>query len=225
VSDIWYYATRNGRTGPIGTQQLQAALASLNTDDVFVWREGFADWKRVVDVPELGARISAPQWPPFVRDAADTAASQPDGQALPAKELVRQSALHIWFSFGGRLNRAPFWWVGFANLLALAISIVVAIAANVGWILFGIVLVATIISGFAIAVKRLHDRDKSGWWVLLFYVAPSVASAIGTASGDSGLLAVAGLVNLAISIWAFVEMGCLRGTAGTNRYGPDPLSG
>jgi uncharacterized membrane protein YhaH (DUF805 family) len=101
----------------------------------------------------------------------------------------------------------------------------VAIAANVGWILFGVVLVATIISGFAIAVKRLHDRDKSGWWVLLFYVAPNVASAIGTASGDSGLLAVAGLVNLAISIWAFVEMGCLRGTAGTNRYGPDPLSG
>jgi uncharacterized membrane protein YhaH (DUF805 family) len=32
------------------------------------------------------------------------------------------------------------------------------------------------------------------------------------------------LASLAISIWAFVELGCLRGTAGPNKYGPDPLA-
>jgi uncharacterized membrane protein YhaH (DUF805 family) len=32
------------------------------------------------------------------------------------------------------------------------------------------------------------------------------------------------LVATAISIWAFIELGCLRGTRGTNAYGPDPLA-
>ena len=34
------------------------------------------------------------------------------------------------------------------------------------------------ISAFAVGVKRLHDRDKSGWWILLFYLAPSVLGSI-----------------------------------------------
>lgn len=33
-----------------------------------------------------------------------------------------------------------------------------------------------------------------------------------------------GLASLAISIWALVELGFLRGTVGANRYGPDPLA-
>jgi len=32
------------------------------------------------------------------------------------------------------------------------------------------------------------------------------------------------VISFAISVWAFVELGCLRGTVGPNRYGPDPLS-
>jgi uncharacterized membrane protein YhaH (DUF805 family) len=31
------------------------------------------------------------------------------------------------------------------------------------------------------------------------------------------------LVAFAITVWAFVELGCLRGTVGPNQYGPDPL--
>jgi uncharacterized membrane protein YhaH (DUF805 family) len=31
------------------------------------------------------------------------------------------------------------------------------------------------------------------------------------------------LVSLALMIWGFVELGCLRGTVGPNRFGPDPL--
>ena len=32
-----------------------------------------------------------------------------------------------------------------------------------------------------------------------------------------------GLAAFAVGVWAFVELGCLRGTIGPNRYGPDPL--
>lgn len=53
--------------------------------------------------------------------------------------------------------------------------------------------------GLAMQVKRWHDRDKSGWMVLINFI-PIV-----------GLL------------WAFVELGFLQGTIGPNQYGNDPL--
>jgi uncharacterized membrane protein YhaH (DUF805 family) len=89
------------------------------------------------------------------------------------------------------------------------------------------------ISGIAVAIKRLHDRDKSGWWLLLFYFAPVVLIGIGTLLGvasvlgesaGGGILAMIFYVAGAVAgIWGFVELGCLRGTVGPNQYGPDPL--
>jgi uncharacterized membrane protein YhaH (DUF805 family) len=79
------------------------------------------------------------------------------------------------------------------------------------------------ISAFAVGVKRLHDRDKSGWWVLLFLLAPSVLGSIANTSEQPLVGFVLGLASFVISIWALVELGFLRGTVGPNRYGPDPL--
>jgi uncharacterized membrane protein YhaH (DUF805 family) len=48
--------------------------------------------------------------------------------------------------------------------------------------------------------------------------------AVGTTMEDSITIAgVLGLIAFAIGVWAFVELGCLRGTIGPNRYGSDPL--
>ena len=79
------------------------------------------------------------------------------------------------------------------------------------------------ISGFAIGIKRLHDRDKSGWWILLFYVAPSVLGGIANTCEQAVGSFVFGVASFAISIWGLVELGFLRGTVGPNPYGPDPL--
>ncbi len=77
--------------------------------------------------------------------------------------------------------------------------------------------------GLALGAKRLHDRDKSAWWLLLFYFVPGIlgttADRIGGGTGI--ILHIAGF---AITVWAFVELGCLRGTVGPNQYGPDPLA-
>ena len=40
-----------------------------------------------------------------------------------------------------------------------------------------------LISGIAVGIKRLHDRDKGGWWLLLFYVVPGLLGGIGMATG------------------------------------------
>jgi uncharacterized membrane protein YhaH (DUF805 family) len=77
--------------------------------------------------------------------------------------------------------------------------------------------------GLAISAKRLHDRDKSAWWLLVFYLLPGILSTAGNEMGDVGFILLH-IISFAISVWAFVELGCLRGTPGPNRYGPDPLS-
>jgi uncharacterized membrane protein YhaH (DUF805 family) len=77
--------------------------------------------------------------------------------------------------------------------------------------------------GLAIGAKRLHDRDKSAWWLLVFYALPGILSTAGNEIGDLGFI-ILHIISFGITVWAFVELGCLRGTRGPNRYGPDPLS-
>jgi hypothetical protein len=61
VSDIWYYADRNGHVGPLTLQQLRQTLATVpNAADVLVWRDKFPVWKRAGDVPELRGQFAVP---------------------------------------------------------------------------------------------------------------------------------------------------------------------
>jgi uncharacterized membrane protein YhaH (DUF805 family) len=138
---------------------------------------------------------------------------------------------HLFFNFSGRINRAKYW---IAMLVYSAIYIVLAI---VGYVtdnsaiyqaINGMLNIVIFISSLAVGVKRLHDRNKSGWYLVLFYIVPGIlvtaGIVVGTFMDDSILLAsILGLAAFAIGVWAFVELGCLRGTIGPNRYGPDPL--
>ena len=77
----------------------------------------------------------------------------------------------------------------------------------------------------ATSVKRLHDRDKSGWWIVPFFVVPGLYNQFSDWLPD---LLVADLLlaaqHLRLWLWGFVEMYCLQGLAQDNRFGPDPLA-
>jgi uncharacterized membrane protein YhaH (DUF805 family) len=88
-------------------------------------------------------------------------------------------------------------------------------------ILAALLFIPFLVSSLAVATKRLHDREKSAWWLLVFYLLPALLDGMANLAGDASL--VFSLASLAVSIWAFVELGCLRGTTGDNQYGPDPL--
>jgi uncharacterized membrane protein YhaH (DUF805 family) len=129
------------------------------------------------------------------------------------------------FSFSGRVNRRPYWLTSIAMLLLIVILVaIVFMLMDVSLSLFvvlGVLYIPLLWIAFAIGAKRLHDRDKSAWWLLLFYILPSILSNV--ADSTSGLGILLWLISTALSIWAFVELGCLRGTVGPNRFGPDPL--
>src|SRR5919199_1636413 len=125
MSDTWYYADRSGRVGPFSLADLKARLAGLpNAADVFVWRAGFQDWKRVGEVAELGGGGGG--LPSFAQFDAASAAS-PDFVSL-------------WFGFKGRINRAKFWLVALVNTVILMIGAGLAYAtgSTVVWVLFGL---------------------------------------------------------------------------------------
>ena len=138
----------------------------------------------------------------------------------------------LFFKFDGRVNRAPFW------IAALVFAVINIALFFVGYVteqngifqaVNGMLSIVILISSIAVGVKRLHDRNKSGWYLLLFYFAPGVFAAAGVLVGefmeDSEIIAtVLTLLAVALMVWAFVELACLRGTVGANPYGPDPVA-
>jgi uncharacterized membrane protein YhaH (DUF805 family) len=105
------------------------------------------------------------------------------------------------------------------------ISILVAslwpITFFVIWIIFCL---ATLWPNTAILVKRIHDRNKTGWLVLTYYVPVFLQAPVAAGAGvDSPAATVLSLIVAGIGIWFFVEFGCMRGMIGSNRFGPDPV--
>jgi len=109
----------------------------------------------------------------------------------------------FYLSAQGRVNRKQ-WWLWLV-LPILVVSIILsgvdrAIGTfdpeNGGGLLSGIWGLITLIPAILVDIKRWHDRDKSGWWMLIV------------------------LVPIIGWIWFLIELGFLKGTEGPNRFGP-----
>ncbi len=104
-------------------------------------------------------------------------------------------------TFKGRACRSEYWYFYLFDI------IVFLIAGIVDLTIFGpdVELVssvwglATLIPIIAVGVRRLHDIDRTGWWLLLSFI-PLIGWII-------------------LIVWF-----CTRGTAGSNRFGNDPLA-
>jgi uncharacterized membrane protein YhaH (DUF805 family) len=142
------------------------------------------------------------------------------------------SLAQLLFSFRGRLNRKSYWMTVIVTmaiiLLLLLLALIMIREQRFEFAVFTVIIllilyIPLIWIGLAIGAKRLHDRDKSAWWLLVFYALPGILSSAGNQMDDLAFL-ILHVVSFAITVWAFVELGCLRGTRGPNRFGPDPLS-
>jgi uncharacterized membrane protein YhaH (DUF805 family) len=146
------------------------------------------------------------------------------------------------FSFSGRINRAKYWQIIIIYVLVVAVPLALLMFVDVLLKSTPIGLIITKITGIfffllvafmlyvsiAIFFKRLHDRNKGGWWIVPFAILPGILNGIAQASSYSPtiphwLVSVCEIVGPILSVWAFIEIGCLRGTVGPNRFGPDPL--
>ncbi len=137
------------------------------------------------------------------------------------------------FGASGRINRAKYWRSIFLFIVAgLMTAVILFTAAGIAAPLFIIMVIVVLIPwllwGVSFTTERLHDRDKSAWWLVVFYLVPGILGQQAKAAWFGGAPGMAlhyilALASFALTVWGFVEIGCLRGTAGSNTYGPDPL--
>jgi uncharacterized membrane protein YhaH (DUF805 family) len=112
--------------------------------------------------------------------------------------------------FSGRSRRKEYWmFVLFQMLLLVPLILIAALLGGTSddpanpfgsvamLIVVAVYFLVFLIPGIAVQVRRFHDQDKSGWFILLGFI-PYVGGII-----------------------LFVFM-CLEGTRGPNRFGPDP---
>jgi uncharacterized membrane protein YhaH (DUF805 family) len=94
-----------------------------------------------------------------------------------------------------------------------------------------IAIAALLLYFLAAAIRRLHDLGKAWWWIFIFLIVPHlmfdygrylVSSSMGTA-GEMPFVVFL-YPAIALWLWGLVELGFRRGTAGGNRFGPNPLA-
>ena len=117
-------------------------------------------------------------------------------------------------------------FVGWFNFEALSAATSRSAALVIGAFL-AVTLLLIVFCLMALILRRLHDRNRRGWWLLLFPPVPIVlASSVSAFADDLGptLSSALSAVVLMITIGALLELGALPGTPGPNQYGPDPLA-
>jgi uncharacterized membrane protein YhaH (DUF805 family) len=145
----------------------------------------------------------------------------------------------LYTTFEGRINRAKYW---LGTIVLIVVMLVVALIlftilgvgfspldAGFRWGSFILQLIV-LYPATALMVKRFQDRNRPGWFAAILLVPlliQGLLNAVGISNpmNPSLLDNALNLVIFAISIWFFIELGCLRGTVGPNQFGPDPLEG
>ena len=147
---------------------------------------------------------------------------------------------NILFSFDGRIGRRTYWLAILALIASVqvltfapfflageeAAFLMLALTSQFIWLL-------SLWPILAVGAKRLHDRNKNGWWLLVFWLLPFALVVVGFGialfddprtgrSGDFATGSILIFASLPPALWGIVELGILPGTKGPNLYGADP---
>ena len=133
-------------------------------------------------------------------------------------ESVKTVLTKKYATFSGRASRSEFWW--FQLFYWVVLAVISFLSAALGGALtassysqlnylilipVGIVILALLVPFLALQVRRFHDRNLSGWWYLAAIILSNIP-----------------FIGIIAAITIFV-ISLLKGTEGSNRFGPDPL--
>jgi uncharacterized membrane protein YhaH (DUF805 family) len=107
------------------------------------------------------------------------------------------AVLKNYVGFEGRARRTEYWMFTLVNTLILVALLILGLVSRPLLSLYGLYGLAVLLPSFAVSFRRLHDIDKSAWWLLI------------------SLIPIVGPI-------VFLVFACLPGTPGPNRYGADP---
>jgi uncharacterized membrane protein YhaH (DUF805 family) len=221
VADFYYLDGSRNQQGPVGPDEIARLIrGGTIRRDTMVWSGGMPEWSPAGQVSDFASLFGQgappprpagppPAGPPMQRTVPGAGGYQgqprpgPGPQYHAAPEMGFVGAIKTCFSkyveFKGRARRPEYWWfILFYVLLLIGLSILDAIITLAGGpgLLSTLASLGLFLPTLAAQVRRLHDTDRSGWWVLF------------------GIIPLIGWIVLLIFL-------CQRGTDGPNRFGSD----
>jgi uncharacterized membrane protein YhaH (DUF805 family) len=117
------------------------------------------------------------------------------GGPVDFQGAIRNQIANV-LTFNGRASRSAYWWYALALLIVdVVLQIISGVAGSSALtLLISLILLVAGLSGLSVGIRRLHDTDKSGWWILI------------------GIIPIIGTIILLVFL-------CTRGTPGPNRFG------
>jgi uncharacterized membrane protein YhaH (DUF805 family) len=120
-------------------------------------------------------------------------------------DLIKQCLTTKYATFSGRASRKEYWgfalfYISFFVVIGIIAGIIAAAMGGGEWVIWisSILSLLLVIPSLAVYIRRLHDTDHSAWWLFIAFVP---------------------IIGVIVLLYFLV----IKGTEGTNRFGPDPL--
>jgi uncharacterized membrane protein YhaH (DUF805 family) len=151
---------------------------------------------------------------------------------LTPVDWAKRPIVEKYADFTGRASRPEYWWYVLALVVAFIVVRIVEGIVGVSHMIFlsygplsALLWLATIVPSLAVGARRLHDTDRSGWWLLICVVPYALMALTGVLAvmgggllmffGMMGLIGVVALIGALVLLYFMV----LPGTPGQNRFG------
>lgn len=172
----WFYASGSERIGPVAESAIRDLLQSGKVDaSTLVWTGGMADWTALAQ-SQLARYLDGPALavPPIQSGRAWAHDGGGPGRPMGFGETIA-SVFGKYATFSGRASRSEYWYfVLFYFLLSFGANFLL-----VGFTFNGpgaielfasLIPLAFFLPSLAVAVRRLHDIDRTGWWLLIAFI-------------------------------------------------------
>ena len=152
--------------------------------------------RRYWDGSAWTTELAQPPSPPSAMAYPVQEYPQPAQNTMSLPDAVR-TCLTKYVDFSGRARRSEYWWFALSVFIVYLFASLLGRAVGAGVILADLVAIGLFLPGLAVAVRRLHDTDRSGWFYLI------------------SLIPLVGGIILIVFL-------CQGSSPGSNRFGPSP---
>lgn len=239
--EIWYFVLNGKPTGPVAAEDITAMIAAGElTLRTLVWRDGLGGWEKAAlhfgpDAMPALPPVTDPNFrSPIVRNGTKTMGADGLYIGAPAQSFFGAvtACMKKFLTFSGRASRSEYWnFVLFCSLAAI-VALVLDIAVlgfRLGQPEMGPFSKAftfvTFVPMWAVSWRRMHDINRSGWWMVGIYpllvacvAAVAISQALFGSQVAGGVTLLAAVVALMYVIRVFLFLTA-QGDRAPNRFG------
>ena len=169
MSDKYFYAVGGRRHGPITLEEIKSLAARQELKrTALIWTEGMAAWQPAGQTTAIFEGLP-PDLEPLT-EPVTLPPTLPQAEAQNSANFLNEyfQVLRKYAVFNGRADKREFWTFFFVNLaVSVGLAIIDGIMEGQPGVLYGLYNLAVIIPYIGVGIRRMHDTDRSGWWILL----------------------------------------------------------